>query len=424
MPTAATPETTMPGAPSRLAWLDALRGIGALAVVAEHLLPWFLPALRPFWFSLGVYGILVFFLVSGYIIPTSLERHGDVRAFWTSRFFRLYPLYLAVIALVLAASWWVPVREGVPRDGSAVAAHATMLLDVVSVGGVADTMWTLSYEMVFYLLVTALFMIKAHERSGLVSVLFAGASVVVGLVVSGAVLRGGWLAYVSCAVFAAGLACVVGGWFRRTAACVLGLMALALLLLSSRVPWLGAAVVAVMFAGTAIHRWERGRGGLWPVAVTAALVAAAPLWAIESGWWWVEPDVWLTTIALAAATFAGAMALRGRRLPAVLTWLGLISYSLYLVHHPLLKYFVEVTGDLRWSPLPYQLAMAALALVLILGISALAYHYVERPMQTLGRRLSRRGAGVGAQGAGHDGVLDGGLAGAVSSTGDGSGHTA
>ncbi|MEU5861448.1 MULTISPECIES: acyltransferase [unclassified Nonomuraea] len=424
MPTAATPDTTTPGAPSRLAWLDALRGIGALAVVAEHLLPWFLPALRPYWFNLGVYGILVFFLVSGYIIPTSLERHGDVRAFWASRAFRLYPLYLAVIALVLAASWWVPVREGVPRDGSAVAAHATMLLDVVSVGGVADTMWTLSYEMVFYLLVTALFLMRAHERSGLVSVLFAGASVVVGLVVSGAVLRGGWPAYVSCAVFAAGLACVVGGWFRRTAACVLGLMALALLLLSSRVPWLGAAVVAVMFAGTAIHRWERGRGGLWPVAVTAALVAVAPLWAIESGWWWVEADVWLTTIALAAATFAGAMALRGRRLPAVLTWLGLISYSLYLVHHPLLKYFVEVSGDLRWAPLPYQLAMAGLALALILAVSALSYRYVERPMQALGRRLSRRaapGARADRRQAGRDARV--GLQGA-GSQGDGPGHTA
>ncbi|MFC7107853.1 acyltransferase family protein [Nonomuraea rubra] len=111
MSAAALPAVT-PSAPSaaRLAWLDALRGIGALAVVAEHLLPWFLPALRPYWFSLGVYGILVFFLVSGYIIPTSLERHGDVRAFWISRFFRLYPLYLAVIALVLALAWWVPVR--------------------------------------------------------------------------------------------------------------------------------------------------------------------------------------------------------------------------------------------------------------------------------------------------------------------------
>ncbi|MDX3111414.1 acyltransferase family protein, partial [Nonomuraea angiospora] len=170
---AAQPVTAPVPAAARLAWLDALRGIGALAVVAEHLLPWFLPQLRPYWFSLGIYGIVVFFLVSGYIIPTSLERHGDVRKFWISRFFRLYPLYLGVTVLVLALAWWVPVRPEVPRDASAVAAHATMLLDVVNVGGVADTMWTLSYEMVFYLLVTALFLIGGHGRSGLLSVSFA-----------------------------------------------------------------------------------------------------------------------------------------------------------------------------------------------------------------------------------------------------------
>ncbi|MEU7835430.1 MULTISPECIES: acyltransferase [unclassified Nonomuraea] len=389
-PATTTPTTTP--APARLAWLDALRGIGALAVVAEHLLPWFLPALRPFWFSLGVYGILVFFLVSGYIIPTSLERHGDVRTFWVSRAFRLYPLYLAVAALVLAAAWWVPVRAEVPRDGTAVAAHATMLLDVVGVGGVADTMWTLSYEMVFYLLVTALFVTRLHERSGLFAVLFAAGSVVVGLLVGGALLKGGWVAYASGAAFFAGLACVISGRFRTAAACALGLMAVALLVLGSRVPWMGVAVLGVMFAGTAIHRWERGTGGLWPVAATAGLVALAPIWAIEAGWWWVEPDVWITTIALAAATFAGGMALRGRRVPRVLTWLGLISYSLYLVHHPLLKFFVEVSGDLRRSPLPLQLGMATLAIVLVLLASALAYRFVEKPMQSLGRRVSRRAA--------------------------------
>ncbi|MFG1965994.1 acyltransferase family protein [Nonomuraea sp. NPDC049028] len=389
-PATTTPTTTP--APARLAWLDALRGIGALAVVAEHLLPWFLPALRPFWFSLGVYGILVFFLVSGYIIPTSLERHGDVRTFWVSRAFRLYPLYLAVAALVLAAAWWVPVRAEVPRDGTAVAAHATMLLDVVGVGGVADTMWTLSYEMVFYLLVTALFVTRLHERSGLFAVLFAAGSVVVGLLVGGALLKGGWVAYASGAAFFAGLACVISGRFRTAAACALGLMAVALLVLGSRVPWMGVAVLGVMFAGTAIQRWERGTGGLWPVAATAGLVALAPIWAIEAGWWWVEPDVWITTIALAAATFAGGMALRGRRVPRVLTWLGLISYSLYLVHHPLLKFFVEVSGDLRRSPLPLQLGMATLAMVLVLLASALAYRFVEKPMQSLGRRVSRRAA--------------------------------
>ncbi|MFD1539600.1 acyltransferase family protein [Nonomuraea guangzhouensis] len=389
----ATPQSSTTPAPARLAWLDALRGIGALAVVAEHLLPWFLPALRPYWFNLGVYGILVFFLVSGYIIPTSLERHGDVRAFWVSRVFRLYPLYLAVAALVLAAAWWVPVREEVPRDGAAVAGHVTMLLDVVGVGGVADTMWTLSYEMVFYLIVTALFVTRQHERSGLFAVLFAAGSVIVGLLLAGALVDGGWLAYASGAVFVAGLACVISGRFRTQAACVLGLMAVALLILGGRVPWMGVAVLSVMFAGTAIQRWERGTGGLWPVAATAALVALAPVWAIESGWWWVEPDVWITTIVLAGVTFAGGMALRGRRLPRVLTWLGLISYSLYLVHHPLLKYFVEVSGDLRRSPLPLQLGLAVLAMTLILLASALAYRFIEKPMQAFGRRRRWRTSG-------------------------------
>ncbi|NRQ37050.1 acyltransferase [Nonomuraea sp. NN258] len=389
VPTAPAPAFAPPArtAAARLAWLDALRGIGALAVVAEHVLPWFLPSLRPYWFNLGVYGILVFFLVSGYIIPASLERHGDVRAFWTGRAFRLYPLYLAVIVLVLAVSPWVPVREQVPRDGSAVAAHATMLLDVVNVGGVADTMWTLSYEMVFYLLVTALFLVRGHERSAPLSVAFAAAAVLIGLAVPGALVVGGWVAYASCALFAAGLACVVSGRLRTPAACLLALMGVLMLLFTSRVPWLGTAVLGVMFAGTALYRWERGTGRLWPVAVTAALVAVAPVWAIESGWWWVQPDVWITTIALAALTFGVAMALRGRRVPRVLTWLGVISYSLYLVHHPLLRYFVEITGDLRRAELAHQLTMAALALALILAVSALTYRFVERPMQELGRRL-------------------------------------
>jgi peptidoglycan/LPS O-acetylase OafA/YrhL len=374
----------------RLAWLDALRGIGALAVVAEHMTPWFVPSLRPHWFHLGVFGIFVFFLVSGYIIPASLERHGDVRTFWLSRVFRLYPLYLTVALTVVGLSWWVPVREAVVRDGSAVAGHVTMLLDVVDVAGVADTMWTLSYEMVFYLLVTALFLMGLHQRSGLLSVLLAGGALVVSVLVGGAVLVGGWVAYVSCAVFLAGLACLITGRFRRTAAAVLGVMALTLLVLGSRVPWLGVAIVAMMFAGTAIHRWERGEGRLWPVAVTLGVVCCVPFCAIMANWWWVQPQVWITTMALTVATFATAMALRGRRVPRVLVWLGLISYSLYLVHHPLLRYFTHVSGDLRPEPLPYQLAMTALALALVVGLSVLTYRFVERPMQELGRRIARK----------------------------------
>ena len=80
---------------SRLAWLDALRGIAALCVVYAHFGTRVLPQVhRAVYhvFDPGLYGVLVFFLVSGYIVPASLERRGSVRNFWLSRLFRLVPL--------------------------------------------------------------------------------------------------------------------------------------------------------------------------------------------------------------------------------------------------------------------------------------------------------------------------------------------
>jgi peptidoglycan/LPS O-acetylase OafA/YrhL len=396
VPKAPTPLAASTG--TRLAWLDALRGVGALAVVAEHMLPWLMPSLRPYWFNPGMYGVLVFFLVSGYIIPASLEQRGDVRTFWISRFFRLYPLYLTVIGMVLVAALWLPVRPEVPRDLSGVAAHATMLLDVVHIGAIADPMWTLSYEMVFYLMVTALFVAGAHRRSGTFAIVFGLVSLGAGLLLSAPFLPGRWPALVSGVVFVVGMVCVISGRFRTAAAYAMGLMALVLVVLGSWVPWLGVTIVAVMFAGTAIHRWERGTGNLWPVAAVAVLVALAPIWADQAGWWWVQPGVWITTIVLAGATFAGAMALRHRAVPRPLIWLGVISYSVYLLHHPMLRFLVAVVGDVRDAGLVVQVPLAAGYLAAVLALSWATYRFVERPMQRVGRRLGRR---VGGQRGGN-----------------------
>src|SRR5580658_6551006 len=93
------------GSGSRLAWLDVLRGIAALAVVFDHLSYYVLQTLRHIvyqWFNPGNYGVFVFFMISGYIVPASLERKGSVRTFWMSRLFRLYPLYLLVVMLAVA----------------------------------------------------------------------------------------------------------------------------------------------------------------------------------------------------------------------------------------------------------------------------------------------------------------------------------
>ena len=86
--TAATTITASEAAPkhSRLAWLDALRGFAARPFVFDHGSTLKLLPVRDFlyrWLDLGQYGVFVFFLVSGYIIPASLERKGSVRGFWT-----------------------------------------------------------------------------------------------------------------------------------------------------------------------------------------------------------------------------------------------------------------------------------------------------------------------------------------------------
>src|SRR5690349_23920389 len=93
------------GTANRLAWLDMLRGIAALCVVFDHLSYVVLQHARTLvyhWFNPGDYGVFVFFLISGYIVPASLERKGSVRSFWVSRVFRLYPLYLLAVGIAVA----------------------------------------------------------------------------------------------------------------------------------------------------------------------------------------------------------------------------------------------------------------------------------------------------------------------------------
>src|SRR5918999_6019833 len=95
-PPAVPAPARVPAATGRLAWLDALRGIGALVVAFQHAGYRYVPELQwelHRWFDPGTFGITVFFLVSGYIVPASLTRAGSVRRFWISRLFRVYPLW-------------------------------------------------------------------------------------------------------------------------------------------------------------------------------------------------------------------------------------------------------------------------------------------------------------------------------------------
>ncbi|WP_200308668.1 acyltransferase family protein [Streptomyces adelaidensis] len=391
---------------SRLGWLDALRGIAALVVVFDHSSYSFMAELRRELmpeFNTSRYGIMVFFLVSGYIIPASLERRGCVRTFWIGRLFRIYPLWAAVVTGMLAAAA-LGVAEVRNFDGQSVAsvtaAHLMLLQELLGTPNLLLVLWTLSYEMAFYLLVVALFTVRLHQRSAAIAVTLAALaalSVAAGFVLPASALSDalgtGQLITLATAVMAIAVCCAsIGSAALRVFGGVLGgMLALALVAFNGTVPvWEGLVILAVMFLGTAVYRAEVGQSR-WAYAGCAAIVVVA--FAVGSAY--VDGDgqhftrrAWIVSFLLAVVTFGAGLALRRRRIPRLLAGLGTISYSVYLVHPVLLAVSDSTIGRRRHDDLVLEIAFY----VVLLPLCALTYRYVEAPAQRWGRSLARRNA--------------------------------
>jgi peptidoglycan/LPS O-acetylase OafA/YrhL len=425
--TLANPKTANAAAPkhSRLAWLDALRGFAALCVVFDHGSTLMLEPVRDFlyrWLDLGEYGVFVFFLISGYIIPASLERKGSVRGFWTSRLFRLYPMYAVALALAAVAyhTGYGTIRGAEHQPAQSVLAWLLMLPNLLTGPNVPNVTWTLSYEMVFYLLLVALFSWGVHRRSGWYATTFAVAAVALGGVLPMALLTrwaghadGGGVALnaVADALILGGIVLAVSSRSvaARVGASVAGLTALVLVMVNqgSPSPWEGSVILALMFTGTLIYRAQQRQPGFSRPMTAAIVVGVLALTTFAGVWhgdqahlshqWQIQ---WATSILLAGATFGLGLAASNRRVPRWCAWLGMISFSVYLLHPLVFDAYRAVPALHRTHTLPVQGLMFAGCVAVIIGLSTVTYYLVERPMQRLGRRLSGRGGGSAGGGSG------------------------
>lgn len=411
-----TPPDATIGAPPakapRMGWLDALRGLAALVVVFEHSLDVLLPEVRRAtgpWFDFGRYGVFVFFLVSGYVVPFSLERRGSVRQFWAGRFFRLYPAWgvSVVLALLLGAaglSYGLPSAIG-DRPWASTLAHLTMLQDLLGVPNVVNVFWTLSYEMVFYLLVTAMFVAGVHRSSARVALGFGVGAAILGVALPSGLLASRWpggTILAAALLLAGGLAAMVSRrrGLRRAGVAVVAALALILLVLNSRIGAIESlCIIATMFAGTAIRGIQDGRLRLGPAAAMVAIVPALTLaagmrtptsWALHANPNPLGVD-WSIAVGAAWVTFLAGLALRNRSMPRVFVWLGLVSYSVYLLHPLVIQAIWHAAGRDTWGlSAPVRAAWGVVLLATVLTSAALAHRYVERPAQNLGRRLTAR----------------------------------
>jgi peptidoglycan/LPS O-acetylase OafA/YrhL len=393
----------------RLAWLDALRGLAALAVVFDHGTTLLLEPARDFLYhvlNLGQYGVFVFFLVSGYIIPASLERKGSVRSFWISRAFRLYPMYLVAIGLsALAYYTRLGTVDGAEHHPLAsVSSWVLMMPNLLTGTNVPNVVWTLSYEMVFYLLLAALFSWNVHRRSGTYAVGCAIAALALGGILplaalakwAGAAGHGQfYLSLTADVLILGGIALAVTGRGKlvRIGTSVAALCALTLVTVNQTYPypWSGFTILGLMFTGTLIYRAQQGdvkkSTAAFVVAVVLAATVAAGLWHGYSygGQWRAQ---WVSSLVLAAVTFGLGMAVRNFRIPNALAWLGLVSYSVYLLHPLIFDAYRDIPVLHQHHPISTQLWLAAAILVVIFAASGATYYGIEKPMQRLGRRVA------------------------------------
>jgi peptidoglycan/LPS O-acetylase OafA/YrhL len=149
---------------ARIQYLDGLRGIAAICVVVQHTAesiitgdPSARPLLQPEFldlFNAGRFGVALFFLISGFVVPFSFREPKPIRTFAIGRFFRLYPAYWVSLAIALVT---FPLLTGKSYPIANVLTNITMAQAIFGQPDVIGSYWTLVIELAFYTLCVGLF---------------------------------------------------------------------------------------------------------------------------------------------------------------------------------------------------------------------------------------------------------------------------
>ena len=159
--------------PTRLTTLDALRGFAAVAVVLFHSrfpghseqFQASLPGALRWPFVHGALGVSVFFAISGFVIPLSVDKYRVdgrfIRRFAIKRSLRLDPVYWVVIALAMGPTIFLQVTNLRPNPDREVVTIGELFSNMFYLQGIREirpfvfAAWTLCLEVQFYLLYVA-----------------------------------------------------------------------------------------------------------------------------------------------------------------------------------------------------------------------------------------------------------------------------
>lgn len=356
----------------RLHFANQLRGLASLLVVSSHLvgvywlmqgflelttlapaqggpLPPLVIATTLEWFQPGPFGVGLFFLISGLVVPISLEKHSAL-SFLVARGLRIYPTYWAGLTLqmlVLAAAshiWGRPI----PYDWNTVLANAFLVHDIAGRPSIDLVNWTLTIEVRFYLLVALL---ASWLRRGNLTAIF-GTALIISIVA--------WLIS------------------RNTFGPMILDASTMLYTVSSDLPFIILMLMGILF-NYHVHRKIGTPTLVGGLGLMSAMMAFS--------WWFSVLHGQFTHVlvndAYALILFSVVYALRRYvRRNRVLDALADISYPLYLIHSTL-SFFVMKALMLLFG-VSYLLALAAA--LLAAGLAAAVLHVIiEKPSIRWGR---------------------------------------
>ncbi|MFJ9904355.1 acyltransferase family protein [Streptomyces sp. NPDC101152] len=333
----------------QLRGLDGLRGLAALYVVLFHCwlytFPGYPHSSAPGWLGGLMFGRLavVFFLVlSGFSLAISPARHGwrsdGVARFLRRRAWRILPPYWAALALSLLVSLFVvPASHFGPPTAASAAVYGFVAQDVFTAPTPNGAFWSIGVEAELYLLFPLLLFVRRRWSAAVMVACVALPVIAYGLTAPGAspVEGDNWLAPHLAPVFAAGV--------------------------------VGAGVVA---APERIRRLPWGWFALLAALPVAGLgVVRGSVWSVHH-YFWVDLAIAPAMTMLIAAVATGRPAVVVRFLTArPVQGLGGFSYSLYLIHLPIVMTVIRRVAPHVVAPgLPTFLFTLAVALpVSLLG---------------------------------------------------------
>lgn len=352
--------TTPSSAGSRTSYradVDGLRAIAVLAVIIFHL--------GTGWLDGGFVGVDIFFVISGFVITRQIRDtvttgRFTLKDFYLRRIRRIMPPLLAMLAAVIALAFLILKPEDIHSFAKSALAQSLSLQNFVFlaegeyfVGAERKPLlhtWSLAVEEQFYLFWPLLLLAlrRATPRTTLVVLVATiGASFALNLVLMG-------------------LSPKLSFFLLPTRAWELGMGGLAAVLTENRTArprmpdgvqraasWLGMAAIAYSVVFISAKDPFPGKVALIPVMGAFLLLLSKP------------DDKFSATRVLSHP---------------LLVYIGLLSYSLYLWHWPVLVFM----SHLGFSTTGFFTIAAALGLTFILAWSS--FKFVETPVR-LGRRL-------------------------------------